>query len=186
MNVYLLRHGEVNNPKKVLYGRLPGFHLTETGKKHISKVADLFCDSDIKEIYCSPLERTVETSRIVAEKLSITTDHIHIKQNLIDTDCKKWTGIPESQYLLIPQNYKDIESSEEIIARAFPEIDKIAKTGNDSIVVTHADVIMALIAIITNDYSSIGTYADKFIAKGSFVKIVFNNNKWQRLPQNTL
>ena len=29
--VHLLRHGEVDNPKGVLYGRLPDYHLSELG-----------------------------------------------------------------------------------------------------------------------------------------------------------
>jgi broad specificity phosphatase PhoE len=30
--VHLIRHGEVSNPHGVLYGRLPGFHLSEDGR----------------------------------------------------------------------------------------------------------------------------------------------------------
>ena len=30
--VHLLRHGEVHNPGKVLYGRLPGYHLSDLGR----------------------------------------------------------------------------------------------------------------------------------------------------------
>ena len=30
--VHLLRHGEVYNPGRVLYGRLPGFHLSESNE----------------------------------------------------------------------------------------------------------------------------------------------------------
>ncbi|MEC7364003.1 MAG: histidine phosphatase family protein, partial [Actinomycetota bacterium] len=29
--VHLLRHGEVHNPEGVLYGRLPGYRLSERG-----------------------------------------------------------------------------------------------------------------------------------------------------------
>ena len=29
--VHLLRHGEVHNPGKVLYGRLPGYRLSDHG-----------------------------------------------------------------------------------------------------------------------------------------------------------
>jgi broad specificity phosphatase PhoE len=31
--VHMLRHGEVDNPGKVLYGRLPGFRLSELGEQ---------------------------------------------------------------------------------------------------------------------------------------------------------
>ena len=30
--VHLVRHGEVANPDRVLYGRIPGFHLSEPGR----------------------------------------------------------------------------------------------------------------------------------------------------------
>ena len=29
--VHLVRHGEVYNPKKILYGRMPGYHLSSRG-----------------------------------------------------------------------------------------------------------------------------------------------------------
>jgi broad specificity phosphatase PhoE len=47
--IHLLRHGEVHNPTKVLYGRLPGFRLSERGLEQ-AEVAARFCvragDSD--------------------------------------------------------------------------------------------------------------------------------------------
>ena len=30
--VHVMRHGEVHNPEKILYGRKPGFYLSERGK----------------------------------------------------------------------------------------------------------------------------------------------------------
>ena len=30
--VHLLRHGEVFNPDRILYGRLPGFRLSDAGR----------------------------------------------------------------------------------------------------------------------------------------------------------
>lgn len=31
--VHVMRHGEVENPTGVLYGRLPGYHLSELGRQ---------------------------------------------------------------------------------------------------------------------------------------------------------
>lgn len=31
--VHVMRHGEVENPSGVLYGRLAGYHLSELGRK---------------------------------------------------------------------------------------------------------------------------------------------------------
>lgn len=41
--VHLLRHGEVRNPRGILYGRLPDFHLSEAGRAMAQGVADFFC-----------------------------------------------------------------------------------------------------------------------------------------------
>ncbi|HEV3068841.1 MAG TPA: histidine phosphatase family protein, partial [Streptosporangiaceae bacterium] len=30
--VHLLRHGEVDNPRGIIYGRLPGYHLSANGR----------------------------------------------------------------------------------------------------------------------------------------------------------
>ena len=37
--VHLLRHGEVFNPGRVLYGRLPGFNLSELGRRQAAASA---------------------------------------------------------------------------------------------------------------------------------------------------
>ena len=38
--VHLVRHGEVDNPGKVLYGRLPGYHLSALGRQMADRVAE--------------------------------------------------------------------------------------------------------------------------------------------------
>ena len=37
--VHLVRHGEVENPDKVLYGRRPGYHLSALGRQMADRVA---------------------------------------------------------------------------------------------------------------------------------------------------
>ncbi|MEP7090311.1 MAG: histidine phosphatase family protein [Nocardioidaceae bacterium] len=61
--VHLLRHGEVHNPGGVLYGRLPGFHLSLLGQQMAQRVADTVGDRDIVRVVASPLERAQETAR---------------------------------------------------------------------------------------------------------------------------
>ena len=61
--VHLLRHGEVHNPHGILYGRLPGFHLSELGRQMAERVADRIGDRDITHSSSSPLERAQETAR---------------------------------------------------------------------------------------------------------------------------
>jgi broad specificity phosphatase PhoE len=60
--VHLLRHGEVHNPQGVLYGRLPGYHLSALGLEMAQRIAEHLDGSDITHLVSSPLERAQETA----------------------------------------------------------------------------------------------------------------------------
>lgn len=64
--VHMMRHGEVHNPDGILYGRLPGFHLSGTGRKQAQQVADALADHDITAVFASPLQRAQETATPIA------------------------------------------------------------------------------------------------------------------------
>ncbi len=74
--VHLLRHGEVHNPKHVLYGRLPGYHLSANGRMMAVAAADYFEGRPVAAVFASPLERAQETAQPVADRLGlpITSD----------------------------------------------------------------------------------------------------------------
>ncbi|MBG6189393.1 broad specificity phosphatase PhoE [Arthrobacter sp. CAN_A212] len=74
--VHLVRHGEVHNPDRVLYGRLPEFHLSELGHEMAARVAGHFAQSaaegaNIVRIVASPLTRAQETAAPIAERLGL-------------------------------------------------------------------------------------------------------------------
>lgn len=64
--VHLVRHGQVENPGGVLYGRLAGYHLSELGRQMADKVADHFDGANVTHLRCSPLERARETMEPIA------------------------------------------------------------------------------------------------------------------------
>jgi broad specificity phosphatase PhoE len=74
--IHLVRHGKVENPKGVIYGRLPGYHLSELGKQQAQAAAERLAHADIGAVWSSPLERAQETAEIIAAPhgLSIVTD----------------------------------------------------------------------------------------------------------------
>ncbi|WP_031518751.1 histidine phosphatase family protein [Streptomyces sp. NRRL F-5123] len=74
--VHLMRHGEVHNPGGVLYGRAPGYHLSELGRKMADRVAEHLADRNIAYVVASPLERAQETATPVAAAhgLELATD----------------------------------------------------------------------------------------------------------------
>jgi broad specificity phosphatase PhoE len=79
--VHLLRHGEVENPARVLYGRLPGYKLSELGRAMARRVAETVADWDVVHVATSPLERAQETAEPVAEKFGLAP---HIDERLIE------------------------------------------------------------------------------------------------------
>ncbi|MCA0321434.1 MAG: histidine phosphatase family protein [Actinobacteria bacterium] len=71
--VHLLRHGEVHNPHHVLYGRLPGYHLSALGRRMADLAAEHLADHDVVHVVSSPLERARETAAPVAEAHGLDT-----------------------------------------------------------------------------------------------------------------
>ena len=80
-SVHFLRHGEVFNPEKILYGRQPGWYLTERGQEMAATVAQWSKQFDVGAILASPLQRATETAKPLAAEhnLSVTTN-----ENLIE------------------------------------------------------------------------------------------------------
>ncbi|SDG02957.1 histidine phosphatase family protein [Klenkia brasiliensis] len=70
--VHVMRHGEVHNPTGVLYGRLPGFHLSEAGHGMAATAAQWFgSHRPITHLVASPLQRAQETAAPIAETLGL-------------------------------------------------------------------------------------------------------------------
>ena len=74
--VPLLRHGEVHNPDGILYGRLPGFRLSESGARQARAVGKELSDHDVTHVVASPLQRAQETAEPIAAPhgLTVATD----------------------------------------------------------------------------------------------------------------
>lgn len=88
--ILLIRHGENDYVKKArMAGRLPGVHLNETGKAQALALADKLASAPIKALYCSPLERAMETAQPLAAALN---QEIIIRPGLIETDIGEWAG----------------------------------------------------------------------------------------------
>jgi len=83
--VHLLRHGEVHNPTGILYGRLPGFNLSELGRRQALIVAENLAGNDITHVVASPLQRAQQTAAPIADshQLTLATD-----DQLIEADNK--------------------------------------------------------------------------------------------------
>ena len=79
--VHLLRHGEVHNPQGILYGRLPGYHLSGRGLAMAQRIAEVVAGRDVVRVVSSPLERARETAAPIAEKLGL---EVAVDERLIE------------------------------------------------------------------------------------------------------
>jgi len=72
--VHLLRHGEVYNPGRILYGRLPGFHLSEDGRLMAKAATAFLAGRDVVALRSSPLDRARETAAPLAAQFGLEVD----------------------------------------------------------------------------------------------------------------
>jgi broad specificity phosphatase PhoE len=66
----MIRHADVENPHKLLYGHLDGFDLSALGRVQATAVGERLRNEDIRRIAHSPLARAVETTQLINERLA--------------------------------------------------------------------------------------------------------------------
>jgi broad specificity phosphatase PhoE len=72
--VHLVRHGEVENPAGVLYGRIPGYHLSPAGQQMAAAAAAFLAGRDVTVVKSSPLERAQETAAPIAAEFGLPVE----------------------------------------------------------------------------------------------------------------
>ena len=67
--LHLVRHGEVHNPDRVLYGRLPNFRLSDAGRGMARAAAEHVqaLGRPVGTLICSPLQRAQESAEPFTE-----------------------------------------------------------------------------------------------------------------------
>ena len=145
--IHLLRHGEVENPEKILYGRQPGWRLSDRGQEMARTVAEWSNSLDLGAILASPLQRAQETAAPIAaqHKLAIITEPRLIEAANV-FEGKKFelgSGVlrhPKSwRYLYNPAKPSWGEPYEEQIDRMLASIfaSRDAANGKDALAVSH-------------------------------------------------
>ena len=74
--IHLVRHAEVHNPDGILYGRIPGYHLSELGFRMADVAAESLAGRPVTRLVASPLQRAQESAKPWSERfqLPINTD----------------------------------------------------------------------------------------------------------------
>lgn len=186
IKLILVRHGvTVCNEG----GALSGFKdsiLSEKGKSQASKIAEYLKDEDIDKIYTTPLSRTKDTIKKLAEIKSIQTEETSLLNeiNFGDFEGLSFKVIeqkhPEEVEKMIKEGfeykYPNGESLKDTFVRVKNEMSKIINDNDNSTVLicSHGGTIRNIISyLICNDYKYHWNFK---IDNGSITEIEVDNN----------
>ena len=145
--VHLMRHGEVHNPTGVLYGRMPGYLLSDLGHQMAQRVADSISDRDIVQVWASPLERAQQTAGPLAAALGLD---IRTEERVIESS-NKFEGQrfgPGAGVLKSPSSWRHLwnpvrpswgEPYKQLVARMTAAVNdaREAARGHEIVIVSH-------------------------------------------------
>lgn len=164
--ILLVRHGQTPTTGKVLPGRAPDLHLADAGRAQAALVAERLAGMPVVALYCSPLERTVETAAPIADAFGLEAIH---EPGLLECDFGEWTGRELAELYKLPEwatiqrapstfRFPGGESFPEMQHRIISAIERIrtAHEGKTVVCVSHADPIKAAVAY------ALGTHLDLF------------------------
>ncbi len=159
--VHLVRHGEVDNPEHVVYGRMPGFGLTDRGRRQAADAGRYLRRRPIVAVWSSPLRRAVATADAIAQPHGLP---VHVDDELTEWKlADRWQGIvwedlPErfpgelETYLESPWDLpfapESLEACADRMAKAVVRACEDHRTG-DVVVVSHQDPVQAVRLLLT-------------------------------------
>lgn len=97
---YLIRHGSHDWLSKGIAGWQKGIHLNDLGRIEVDRLAAALERCSIKFLYSSPLDRTMETANILADRLHLQP--VHASEELGEVHYGDWDGLTFQQLESIP------------------------------------------------------------------------------------
>lgn len=142
--VHLVRHGEVHNPDRILYGRLPGYGLSELGHRMVQLAAESLQGRPVTSITASPLQRTRESAApwgsIFGLDVDIDDRLIEPRNRFEGTNIRKGIRQPRNwPYLVGPWRPTWGEPFVSIRARMMEAVTDIHRStdGGEAVIVSH-------------------------------------------------
>ncbi len=146
--ILLVRHGEVENPGQVLYGRIPRYRLSARGWEQATCVAKALADRPVAAIYSSPLLRARQTADCIARRHPEAARHVSA---LLHEVRSAWQGTPFADFrpgfsTYTDRRAPDDESMEEIAGRMTRFLARVRRRypGRTVVAVSHGDPITIL------------------------------------------
>lgn len=148
LTLYILRHGEVHNPQDILYGRLPNFRLSTTGREQAQAAGRFLSDKTIHAIYTSPMQRAQETAALIAQEhqssFDIQIDEC-INECLTPFEGQAHADLQKINFDVYTGNQAPYEMPRDLRKRLLAFITNMRKKhANQTIIaVTHGDIVVS-------------------------------------------
>jgi len=143
--VFLVRHGHVQNPRGVLYGRLPRFPLSARGREEAARAAGILAGAKLAAVYTSPRLRARQTAAAIAALhpgLAVRTSR------LLDEVRTRFEGEPLSMLAGRRDDFytgegPPWEQPQDLVRRMVRFLERLRRrhAGEAVAAVTHGDVI---------------------------------------------
>jgi broad specificity phosphatase PhoE len=201
LTIYILRHGEVYNPQNILYGRLPGYHLSETGREQVAAAGQALSDTKLDAIYASPMERAQETAAIIssAQKglLAVKTDE-RLNEVHCPYDGTKTEELEKINFDLYTGNEAPYEQVRDLRRRLHNFLNEMRQKhrGQEIAAITHGDLVVAAFMYALqqneNDIGRTRTQANRIEALGlpevypataSISKLIYHSDAIDEVPE---
>lgn len=145
--IYLVRHGDVENPDQLYYGRLPGFPLSDEGRRQGLAAGEYLRTRAITAIYASPQTRAQETARIIHAALDGKPhlfDEPALNEIYSQYDGATQDEMDRRQWNFYAEAGAQYEQPQDVLARVrrFVQRVRIDHEGEEVVAVSHADPIV--------------------------------------------
>lgn len=156
VKVHVMRHGEVHNPERIVYGRLPNYRLSDKGQAMVRKTAEQFAQwqqdgANIVYLVCSPLQRTRESAAPITELLGLDAhpdervieadnyfEGLHVDAKELATHPKHWKQLTNPLRPSWGEPYKEqAKRMAQAIREAGQKAYELGGAGAEAIVVSH-------------------------------------------------
>ncbi|HLL60543.1 MAG TPA: histidine phosphatase family protein [Candidatus Nitrosocosmicus sp.] len=180
MNIYLVRHTEYANPKKIFAFNLP-FYLTENGRNHAKRIGEWFKEKKLNEIpiYSSPIVRAVQTAEIIA---SFTNSYVAIDNDLRETESKELVGKPlTDKFWEIEPKDPTREPIQTVGERGYNVLQKHIEDSEECMLVSHGDLLTALYFQLIErelpEYLWTPEFMGECVQKGEIIQLILDDKK---------
>lgn len=194
---YLIRHADVENPQKLLYGHLDGFQLSALGRAQAAAVGDALRSADIKRIVHSPLARAAETARLINERLAVPAE-LESDPDLREAEFSRYLqGLPywqipvrrplwfvhKAKRGLLPGD----EAIDQLGGRVLEVIGRLARRhpGETMAVVSHADPLNAAWVLLDQRPHNEREMYRKAVDKAGMIQLDMEGERpvaWEYIP----